>query len=172
MTYFVRELAMDDLAEMNRWRNDPDLIARLVAPFRYVGPGIDRAWFEHYVAHRATAVRLAVCAATSLEIVGAVYLTEIDWIARSAEFGIWIGARQHLGKGAGRFASLAALEHAFRDLNLHRVHLEVLADNDAARSLYLKLGFIEEGRFRDAAFKNGRYVDLIQMSLLSSDYAE
>jgi diamine N-acetyltransferase len=169
-TYFMRELGSGDIEELNRWRNDPDVIGSLVAPFRHIGLETDRAWFEHYMANRATTVRLGICHATSKAIVGAAYLTGIDWIARSGELGIWIGVAEHRGKGAGEFASRAVLRHAFCDLNLHRVHLSVVEDNMAARSLYRKLGFADEGRSRAAAFKNGRHVDLIRMAILAPDY--
>ena len=168
--YFLRELNAGDIAEVNRWRNDPAVIALLGAPFRYVGLEIDRAWFEQYMSNRSTAVRLAVCDGATQNIVGAAYLTGIDWVARSGEFSIWIGVAAHRGKGAGRTASRALLRHAVVDLNLHRLHLTVLVDNLAAQSLYRKLGFVEEGRLRGAAFKNGHFADLIQMAMLSSEY--
>lgn len=168
--YFVRELGSDDIPELNRWRNDPGVIASLVAPFRHIGLEIDRAWFEHYLANRATNVRLAICSASGRTLVGAAYLTGIDWTARSGELGIWIGVPEHRGKGAGELASRAVLRHAFLDLNLHRVHLSVVAGNTAAHALYRKLGFVDEGRSRDAAFKNGRHVDLLRMAILAPDY--
>jgi diamine N-acetyltransferase len=168
--YCLRELDTGDIVELNRWRNDPAVIASLGAPFRFVGLEVDRAWFDQYMSNRATAVRLAVCDAATKSIVGAAYLTGIDWIARSAEFSIWIGVSAHRGKGAGRTASRALLRHAFLDLNLNRVHLTVLEDNLVAQSLYRKLGFVEEGRLRRAAYKNGRFVDLIQMAMLSGEY--
>lgn len=38
------------------------------------------------------------------------------------------------------------LEHAFSNMNLHRVELAVLEDNRRARALYEKVGFVEEGK--------------------------
>jgi RimJ/RimL family protein N-acetyltransferase len=169
-SYYLRELSADDIPRMNEWRNDPAVIASLVAPFRHVGLEIDRAWFDQYMANRATAVRLAICHAVTKTIVGAAYLTDIDWVARSAELGLWIGVPEHRGKGAGELASREVLRHAFRDLNLHRVHLSVVEGNTAAHSLYRKLGFVEEGRSRAAAFKQGRHVDLTRMAILASEY--
>jgi RimJ/RimL family protein N-acetyltransferase len=62
------------------------------------------------------------------------------------------------------------LRHAFQDLNLHRVWLRVLSDNEPAIHLYTKLGFIHEGRSRDVVFKNGKYADLLHMSILDKEY--
>jgi diamine N-acetyltransferase len=169
-TYHLRELAAADLAELNVWRNDPEVIQSLVAAFRYVALQTDQAWFDDYKLHRATTVRLAVCRAGSDQIIGAVYLTGIDWISRSAELGVWIGAAEHRGKGAGEFACRGILRHAFHDLNLHRVHLSVVDGNSSAQALYLKLGFVEEGRARAAAFKMGAYTDLIRMAILAPEY--
>jgi RimJ/RimL family protein N-acetyltransferase len=53
---------------------------------------------------------------------------------------------------------------------LHRVQLTVLPHNEHAIGLYKQVGFIEEGRTRQAIFKDGKYIDLIQMAILSGEY--
>jgi RimJ/RimL family protein N-acetyltransferase len=63
------------------------------------------------------------------------------------------------------------LQHAFGDLNIHRVYLSVLADNARAIRLYERIGFRHEGVQREAVFKCGRYIDLLTMAALASDQA-
>ena len=170
--FFLRELSRSDLSEINKWRNDADLIKALGSPYRYIDQEVDDNWFNNYLASRSNNVRLAICEVESGRIVGAVYLLEIDWTHRCCEFAILIGDKQSQGKGLGEFATRGILTHAFLDLNLHRVHLTVLFTNPRAIHLYKKVGFIEEGCLRQSVFKNGKYVDLVQMAILSSEYVD
>lgn len=170
MNYFLRELSRGDLTAVNGWRNDREAQKCLVSPFRFVTDEVDGRWYDGYLGARANNIRLAICESASGKSIGVAYLLGIDWIVRSGDFGILIGDKGAQGKGAGEFATRALLAHAFGDMNLHRVQLSVLAGNERARSLYRKVGFLEEGRARQAAFKDGRYVDLIQMAILADDY--
>src|SRR5690554_1056559 len=120
--YSIRELNRDDFLKINTWRNDPSIIDNLGSPFRYVAPNIDQAWLESYFSNRSNNIRLAICHEKS-GIIGAVYLLNIDWISRNAEFAIWIGEKAHQGKGVGRFFTQKVLIHAFNDMNLHRIYL-------------------------------------------------
>jgi putative acetyltransferase len=79
--------------------------------------------------------------------------------------GIGMGVRDDwAGKGVGSALMAAALDLADNWLNLHRIELTVYPDNEAAQALYRKFGFVEEGRARDFAFRQGRYVDAIYMA--------
>ena len=167
---FLRELARTDLPEINAWRADRALVGLLGGPFRHVGREVDNTWFDHYLAARANNVRLAICCGPNQEMVGVAYLLGIDWLSRSAEFAIQIGVASARGRGIGELATRLALSHAFDDLNLHRVHLTVLASNARAIALYERTGFRAEGRLREAAFKDGQYVDVIPMSTLAADH--
>jgi RimJ/RimL family protein N-acetyltransferase len=62
------------------------------------------------------------------------------------------------------------LRRAFGDLNLHRVYLSVLSSNTAAIRTYEKAGFRREGLAREAAYKRGRYEDLVEMAILSHEF--
>ncbi|AMP00902.1 acetyltransferase family protein [Collimonas arenae] len=170
MTPYFRELGHSDLIQINRWRNTPETVAQLGSAFRFVGMAIDEKWMEHYLSSRSNNVRLAICDSTTQQLVGAMYLLNIDWLHRNAECAIWIGETEAQGKGIGQQAMRRLLAHAFDDLNLHRIYLSVLSNNIRALNLYKKIGFSEEGKSRDAIFKNGSYDDLIQMAILSNEY--
>jgi diamine N-acetyltransferase len=172
MPYFLRELSRDDLNEMTAWRNDAELVMDLCSIFRYIDHEVDIEWFNAYMASRMNNVRLAICESESRRIVGVTYLLGIDWSSRSADFGIFIGDRSAQGKGAGEFGTRGIVKHAFMDLNLHRVHLIALADNERAIRLYRKVGFVEEGRLRQAIFKEGSYADMLHMAILSHEYRQ
>jgi RimJ/RimL family protein N-acetyltransferase len=167
---FLRELERADLPAINAWRADYELVGLLGGSFRHVGSEVDARWFDAYLNLRAHNVRLAICVANSREIVGVVYLLNIDWINRSAEFSIQIGAASARGRGIGKAATELMLTHAFADLNLRRITLTVLATNTHAIALYEKTGFRQEGIFRQAAYKSGAYVDVIPMAILSPEH--
>jgi ribosomal protein S18 acetylase RimI-like enzyme len=67
-------------------------------------------------------------------------------------------------QGIGKRLMTAALEKA-KSRGIKRVELEVFAHNTAGIALYKRMGFVEEGRCRNAALLDEGYVDLIMMAL-------
>lgn len=70
------------------------------------------------------------------------------------------------GRGVGSALMVAALDLADRWLQLRRIELQVYADNAAAIALYSRHGFVEEGRHREFAFRDGAWVDALSMARL------
>ena len=75
-----------------------------------------------------------------------------------------------LGRGYGEEAIRLVLEHAFDVLELHRVDLRVVEYNYRAIRCYLKCGFVEEGREREAALVDGKRYDDVIMGILGHDF--
>jgi len=50
-------------------------------------------------------------------------------------------------------------------LNLNKITLEVIETNHNALKLYRKIGFIEEGRLRKHYYSDGKYFDIIILSI-------
>ncbi|MGE5675453.1 MAG: GNAT family N-acetyltransferase [Mycobacterium leprae] len=78
------------------------------------------------------------------------------------ELGVVVDEQYH-GGGVGTALMASALEAADKWLNLVRVELEVYPDNERAIRLYERFGFVQEGRKRLNAWRDGQYVDSLVM---------
>lgn len=168
--YQIRELERRDLKEINKWRNDSELIASLGAPFRYINAEVDEKWFDSYMSNRGSAVRCAIVERDNDVILGLVSLVSIDHLNQCAEFHIMIGDKDNQGKGIGTYATKEMLRHAFNNLNLRRVELTVVDENQRAQKMYEKVGFVREGVKRQAKYKNGEFINMIVYSILREEF--
>lgn len=83
--------------------------------------------------------------------------------AHCAEIGIAVHDA-HAGRGVGTALLAAAIACADQSLGLRRLELQVFADNAAAIALYRKFGFVEEGRSRGYAMRDGVLADALHMA--------
>ena len=102
-------------------------------------------------------------------LVGSASMFAFDELARHAEVGLTFGP-EHRGKGYGRETLRLLLDFGFTHRNLHRVWLECSAANERAIRCYTAAGFTEEGRLREHAWINGRYVDVVRMAVLRAEW--
>jgi len=70
-------------------------------------------------------------------------------------------------QGIGSQLLQALCDYADNWLGLLRLELEVYADNDRAQALYRRFGFVQEGRHRCHALRDGVYVDSLSMARLN-----
>lgn len=103
-------------------------------------------------------------------LMGESVLNEIDYECKSANFRICMFNSSMCGKGLGSEAVDLTIKFGMEKLKLHRIELEVYSYNERAYKAYLKSGFKKEGVKRDGAFLNGKYTDVILMSILDRDY--
>ena len=102
--------------------------------------------------------------------VGDINLFQIDARDQRALIGLSIWSRADWGKGYGTDAMRAMMRWGFREMNLHRIELEVDVDNERAIHVYEKLGFATEGRRREQHFDGGRFHDALIMGMLARDF--
>lgn len=100
---------------------------------------------------------------------GTVGAFRADWKNRHIEVGISLD-RSVWGQGYGTDAMKVLVRVLFNEMNLHKVKLGVISHNPRAQRSYEKVGFKMDGRLREEIYRDGRYYDLIQMSLLRSDW--
>jgi RimJ/RimL family protein N-acetyltransferase len=163
----LRPLRSADRASSVRWRNDPDIRDNILGYRFPVTEAMEADWVEAVLKDQSrTRVVLAIEDKSDGALVGFVYLNNIDWFARNAEFGILIGERSRHGKGLAREALSLIAGYAFESLNLHKLYLRVVAFNKRALRLYRAFGFVDEGVQRQQAYLRGRYYDVVWMGLI------
>ena len=99
-------------------------------------------------------------------LIGHVGLYKIDKVAKKTELGILIADDESRGKGYGTKVTKLMVNYAFNELGLHKVTAEVLSENLPSISMFKKCGFLVDGCLRDDIFKNGRFYDVLCMSIL------
>lgn len=157
-----------DVEALYAFKNDPEM-AELLGGFTRGYSRADIAgWVDFH--HNAKDEVLWVVTTREDACVGHVGLYKIDHRVGQAEFAIILGKHAIWGRGLGTKLTRFAVEYAFNQLNLRRLYLDVLSINPRAQRVYEKLGFVVEGRRRQAQFKSGKYVDVIEMALLRAEY--
>jgi ribosomal-protein-alanine N-acetyltransferase len=166
----LRAFRPDDLTERYLgWLNDPE-VTRYMESGTFPSTMRDLESFYQRIAASRSDVLMAVVDQATGEHIGNVKLGPIQWVHRSAIFGIMIGEKRFWGRGVGIETTRLMVEYGFGRLNLNRIDLGVFAEHEAGVRCYQKLGFKVEGRLRQDLFQDGAYKDRLWMGLLRSDY--
>jgi len=163
----LRAFEPSDTATYHDWWNDPLLVPlQTTAAVRPVSAAASAATVQAWAQES-----LIFCTVETLAdktMIGAINLWGGDPKNRDYRLAIVLG-RQFWGHGFGREILDFFIRHAFRELGVHRISLQVAAHNERAIRCYRAVGFKEEGRLRQANFRAGAWHDEILMGLLSED---
>lgn len=168
----LRAIEREDIPRFVEWLNDPEVTAGLYINLPLASWDETR-WFEGLSGREAAERPLAVDARLpegGWKHIGNVGLHSQEKIHRSAEFGIFIGEKAYWNTGYGTEATRLTVKHGFETLNLNRIYLTVYETNPRAVRAYEKAGFVREGVQRQAIYRNGRYIDMILMSILRAEW--
>jgi RimJ/RimL family protein N-acetyltransferase len=168
----LRAVEREDIPRYVEWLNDPEVIGGLLLNLP-MSTWDETRWFENLANRPAEERPLALDVRLPDGLwkhVGSVGLHQIEWTNRCAEFGIVIGDKTFWNNGYGAEATRLTLQHGFETLNLNRIYLYVFETNPRAIHIYEKIGFVNEGRLRQAIYRNGRYLDALLMSMLRFEW--
>jgi len=165
----LRKPEAKDIEALYIQKNDPE-VAALLGGFSTGYSHTDlNEWIEYH-REKKNEVVWVIAATESDQCIGHVGLYQIDHRCSASEFAIMIGDKSAWRKGLGKKITRFVIDYGFSMLNLNRIQITVLKNNSRALNLYLSVGFREEGIMRQAQFKNGKYIDLVIMSILNEEY--
>ncbi len=166
----LRPVAENDLELLRQWVNDPELRSQVVDWSPHISAEEQRRWFESTCNDSSTLRFMIELAGESVGMAG---LWRIDQQAHSAEMGIKIGSTSARSRGLGTDTVRTLTRFAFEDLDLHRLWARILANNSASLRVFIeKCGWHQEGRLRQAAFRDGAYHDVVIVGLLREEFAD
>jgi diamine N-acetyltransferase len=167
----LRAVEREDLPRFVDWLNDPNVRRGLILHLP-MSLAQEQAWFEDMIkrpqAEQPFVIELKL--GSEWVMIGNCGVHQIDWRCRSATLGIFIGEKGYWNQGYGTEAMQLLIKHGFENLNLNRLALDVYEDNLGAIRAYEKAGFVLEGRKRQAMYKDGRYLDILVMSVLRDEW--
>ena len=103
------------------------------------------------------------------ELVGVVSLNWVDWDNRSFGLGYWV-SESSSGRGIITKSCRRVIEHCFVDLKLHRLVIEVAADNHPSRAVAERLGLRLEGISKDREWLYDRFTDSVMFAITEPEW--
>ena len=169
----LRAPTQSDLPQFVTWLNDPEVRAGLLLHLP-LSLEDEENWFENMLKQPTAEHPLVieVRQGDDWKAIGNCGFHRIDWRVRAGEVGIFIGDKACWDQGYGTQVMRLLLRHGFNTLNLNRVLLEVYENNPRAIRAYEKAGFVHEGRKRQGMYKDGKYFDVLLMSVLRAEWTE
>lgn len=159
---FLRPIRKEDIIYLNKWKNDEET-------YKYLGGGfmptsIDQQvkWMDSMIDTTGNDKRFLICDKNETPV-GMVGLYNINWIHRTCEIGIYIGHKDSKGKGYGKEACKLIEKFAKEYLNLRKIKLSVVSENNVALKMWESLGYRKVGEYIKERYIKGEYKNLILM---------
>lgn len=165
----LRELKIKDAEDMHEFITDKEISKSLIfMRYPYSSENminfVENSWNDKINIHYAISN-------SADEYIGTVSLKNIEYVDRTAEYAIVI-RKKFWGQKIAYEATNKILFYGFNILNLNKIYLNVLANNNRAISFYEKYGFEKEGFFKKHIFHYGEYIDLIWYALFRENFNE
>lgn len=167
----LRAIDRSDLPHLLAWRNRP-AYRQFFREVRELGADHQERWFETVVLGDPRTHMFAITERRDGRLLGACGLCYINWVHRSADFSIYIGADdlyidQKFAPDTGR----VLLRYGFASLGLHRIWAEIYDHDEAKQALFADLNMSLDGRHRETSYINGVWRDSLFYSILGREFA-
>jgi RimJ/RimL family protein N-acetyltransferase len=160
----LRAFERDDADRCYRWMNDPNIVRTLKSRYPIAFQN-EVEWLERAMHASLDERHFAVERKEDRTHIGNASIHDIDWISRTASFGLFIGDPSAWNKGFGTDAILTLVRFAFDEMNLQKLRINVFDYNERAKHVLLTHGFVQEGRLRREFYREGSFHDIVILSI-------
>ena len=161
----LRAFEREDAERCYRWMNDPNIVrtlkSRYPIAFQNEIEWLDRAM---KVSAGDSERHFAIERKDDRAHIGNASIHDIDWVSRTAAFGLFVGEPSAWNRGYGTDSIRTLVRFAFDEMNLRKLHINVFDYNDRAKHVLEAEGFVQEGRLRQEFYREGAYHDIVILS--------
>jgi [ribosomal protein S5]-alanine N-acetyltransferase len=166
----LREITPDDAEDVFRIYSDPQVMRYWgAAPMGSIDEarrkidGVARAFREH------EGIRWAITHKGSDRLIGSCGHWRLIKQHLRSEIGYELAPEQW-GQGIMPEAVGAIVRFGFERMGLHSIEAQIEPNNQGSRRVLEKLGFVQEGYFRENFYFDGTFTDTAVFSLLKADW--
>ena len=165
MAVTFTKINQGDIPHRIKWLNDPEVSQYLGHRVRIgTDEKFHQEWFAKYKTDKS---REIFTIKADGKKIGQVGLLDINLLDKNASLYIMIGEKDYWQKGFGTKALEFILDYGFNELKLHKIWLDVHAENLPAIKLYQKFGFTEEGRFKDQIRHGDKFTTELRLAKIN-----
>lgn len=173
---FIRQLELGDEEYLHKWWNSKEVMGHIGYEYGYLK---SREAIRQKILADIESQEIfpkeklfIIIRRENKKPIGEISYYDFDSRNQKCKFNIKICDPADQGKGYGKDALYNFVDFLFKFLNLNKVDLKVLADNERGKRLYKSIGFKEIGYIRKDCFdsRSGEFVDILYMDLLKEDW--
>jgi RimJ/RimL family protein N-acetyltransferase len=160
----LRAFEREDAERCYRWMNDPSIVRTLKSRYPIAFQN-EIEWLDRAMNASPTERHFAVERKDDRAHIGNASIHDIEWVSRTAAFGLFIGEPSAWNRGFGSDAIRTLVRFAFDEMNLQKLRIDVFDYNDRAKHVLETQGFVQEGRLRREFYRDDAYHDIVILSI-------
>jgi RimJ/RimL family protein N-acetyltransferase len=159
----LRAFEREDGERCYRWMNDPNIVRTLKSRYPIAFQN-EIEWLDRAMHPDGTERHFAIERKEDRAHIGNASIHDIEWVSRTAAFGLFIGEPSAWNKGFGADSIRTLVRFAFEEMNLQKLRINVFDYNERAKHILEAHGFVQEGRLRREFYREGSYHDIVILS--------
>ncbi len=166
---YLRPLKISDYEFINMLRDDEGVFSNIMGNKYYISKEREKKWIEKLIFDDNKRY-WAICLSRSNKIIGFCSIADIDWRNRKAKVGGMTINNKYRNKGYGIESLKLILDYVFNGLGLNRLTVVYKENNRVTEYGIKKLGFTKELFLREHIYKQNKFQNVVQVSILESEY--
>lgn len=160
----LRAIEFNDLKQLLEWRNRQDF-RRFFRETRELNWDHQKSWYIDRVMKDTNTRMFAIVRQSDGLLLGVCGLCGIDWVNASAEVSIYIGhENRYIDDTYAPDAADVLMNHAFDELGLHRLWVEVYSFDEQKQQMFHNLGFSVDGIHPHTKWHQGQWFNSVYFS--------